>query len=126
MLRQREVETRAGDFLGLLKRVGSGLEDEEGEGDGVEESEKGGRCMLIWVIFFFTLGGFDGFCGGLSSPEESESESVASWSVRMIRRSFFRFWVLAVGLHGGSPSKWELAVDCLGWWSFSVDCTDMG
>lgn len=91
--------------MGLLKRVGSGqIGEEEEEGEGVGESETKGKFILTWVISLFSLRSFDGFCGPSSSPEESES--VASWSVRMIRRSFlFWLWVFPVVLHGGSTSK---------------------
>lgn len=64
--------------------------------------------MLIWVIFFLGFLSFGVFFGVSSSPEESES--VASWSVRMIRRSLF--FVLVAVLHDGLVSKFELGVFC--------------
>ena len=74
--------------------------------------------MLIWVISLFTLV----VCCCCSSSS-SESESVASWSVTMIRRSLL--WVLVLVLHGGSSSKWELGDARFMGWCFSFACTDM-
>ena len=81
--------------------------------------------MVMWVICLFTFLCFGGFFGSSSSPEESES--VASWSVRITRSSFLRGGlVFAAVLHGGSPSKFELeACGLKGWWRFRGGCTDM-
>lgn len=57
-----------------------------GVGVGVGGSGMKGKFMVMWVISLFPFLCFDGLLGPSSSPEESES--VASWSVRMTRRSF--------------------------------------
>lgn len=77
--------------------------------------------MLIRVISLFS---FRCFVACFCSSSEEESESVASWSVIMIRRSFL--WVLVLVLHGGLSSKLELGVVNFMGWRLSVECTDMG
>jgi len=59
-----------------------------------------GKLMVMWVISLLTFLCFEGFFGVSSSPEESES--VASWSVRMTRRSLlWRGWGFWGVLRGG-------------------------
>lgn len=77
--------------------------------------------MFISVISLFVFRVLLGLFSLSSSLEESES--VASWSVRMIRTSFL--WVFLLVLHGGSPSKTELGVASFSFCSLRVDCTDM-
>lgn len=72
----------------------------EKEGVTVGGSGRKGKFMVMWVISLFTFLCFEGFLGLSSSPEESES--VASWSVRMTRRSFLcGGWGFLGVLHGG-------------------------
>lgn len=95
-------------------------EEEEGEGEVVVEEYGEGRCMVICVISLLSLCVLFRCASSLE-----ESESVASWSVRMIRTNLC--FVLRLVLLGGSPSKFELEGESFkfNFSSFSVDCTDM-
>ena len=99
-----------------------GEEDDEGEGDEEVEYDEG-RCMVIWVISLFSFFGLVVVLFFSLSSSLDESESVASWSVRMIRTTLCL--VLRLVLHGGSPSKFELGAESFSFSSFSVDCTGM-
>lgn len=103
-----------GVFLGLLyflwffSEHAREEEDDEGEENEKEESNTGWcmlisrtslfgfLCVVLWLLFLSLP----------SSPEESES--VASWSVIMIRRSFLLGFLFV--LIDGLSSKIELGV----------------
>lgn len=76
------------------------------------------------MIFLFILVCFVVFLGFSSSPEESES--VASWSVRMTRRSFrCGGWGFPVVLRGGSASKFEIGGCGLMGWNLKGWCVSL-